>query len=73
MAVRCSNCGREFDISLFQFGKRVVCECKSIVEFKGWRKLDLRKRRRFVRKGKDIKKFLILAFCLILVNLSYIH
>ncbi len=74
MAVRCSNCGREFDISLFQFGKRVVCECKNIVEFKGWQRPDLRKRRRFVRKkgGRMLKGFFwFLAFCLILVNLSY--
>lgn len=27
MAIRCPACGREFDVTLFEFGKKVVCEC----------------------------------------------
>ena len=27
MAIRCKKCGREFDITLFQFGKTVRCVC----------------------------------------------
>ena len=27
MAVRCRKCHRQYDITLFQFGRTVVCEC----------------------------------------------
>jgi DNA-directed RNA polymerase subunit RPC12/RpoP len=27
MAVRCPDCGREYDVALFQFGKRIRCSC----------------------------------------------
>ena len=27
MAIRCPKCHRQYDITLFQFGKKVVCEC----------------------------------------------
>jgi len=31
MSVRCPRCGREYDVTLFQFGKRVECACGGIV------------------------------------------
>lgn len=27
MAVKCPDCGREFDVSLFEYGKKVICPC----------------------------------------------
>jgi len=27
MAVRCPKCKREYDVTLFEFGKGIVCEC----------------------------------------------
>ena len=27
MSVRCSACGREYDVTLFQFGRTVDCDC----------------------------------------------
>lgn len=27
MAVRCPQCHRQYDITLFQFGRTVLCEC----------------------------------------------
>ena len=27
MAVTCADCGREYDITLFQFGRTVLCDC----------------------------------------------
>jgi len=31
MAVICSRCGRQFDVTLFQFGNRVRCPCGRIL------------------------------------------
>ena len=31
MAVRCPKCGREYDVTLFEFGRSVVCECGNII------------------------------------------
>lgn len=29
MAIRCPKCGREYDVTLFQFGRKVKCDCGS--------------------------------------------
>jgi len=31
MAVSCPDCGRQYDITLFQFGQTVTCDCGTIV------------------------------------------
>ncbi len=31
MSIKCPQCGREYDVSLFQFGRSVVCECGRII------------------------------------------
>ena len=31
MSIRCPHCGHEFDVTLFQFGRRVRCSCGEIV------------------------------------------
>ncbi len=33
MAVRCPRCGKEFDVTLFEFGNTVLCVCGNIVTF----------------------------------------
>ena len=32
MAVTCPNCGRDYDITLFQFGHKVECECGTLID-----------------------------------------
>jgi len=32
MAIQCPACGREYDVTLFQFGKLVRCECGRDIE-----------------------------------------
>ncbi len=27
MSIKCPNCKREYDVTLFEFGRRIVCEC----------------------------------------------
>jgi hypothetical protein len=34
MAVRCSYCGRDYDVTLFEFGRSVTCVCGKTVTFK---------------------------------------
>ncbi len=37
MAIQCRNCGKDYDVTLFEFGHSIRCECGSLV------KLHLRK------------------------------
>ena len=39
MAITCPRCGAGFDVTLFQFGHRVRCDCGAVLEFPG---VDLR-------------------------------
>ena len=32
MAYICKNCGKQYDITLFQFGKKIKCECGVMVD-----------------------------------------
>jgi len=32
MAIRCRKCGREFDVTLFQFGREITCPCGARVK-----------------------------------------
>jgi len=34
MAIRCANCGREFDVTLFEYGNTVQCVCGNKVTFR---------------------------------------
>jgi hypothetical protein len=45
MAVVCPRCNRQYDITLFQFGRRVVCECGEVIQ-----------RDAFIRAGRDERK-----------------
>ncbi|MFO0981930.1 MAG: hypothetical protein U1E76_09345 [Planctomycetota bacterium] len=31
MAILCARCGRQFDVTLFEFGRAVTCECGALV------------------------------------------
>lgn len=31
MSIRCPHCGREYDITLFEFGRSVECDCGRII------------------------------------------
>jgi dsDNA-specific endonuclease/ATPase MutS2 len=33
MAVQCPDCGRQYDVTLFQFGQTVECDCGAIVAY----------------------------------------
>jgi translation initiation factor IF-2 len=35
MAITCPRCGAGFDVTLFQFGHRVECDCGTVLEFPG--------------------------------------
>ncbi len=32
MAVCCPECGRQYDVTLFEFGRRIGCECGALVD-----------------------------------------
>jgi hypothetical protein len=32
MAIRCPECGREYDVTLFEFGRTITCECGATVD-----------------------------------------
>jgi hypothetical protein len=32
MAIRCRECGREYDVTLFEFGRTITCECGAEVD-----------------------------------------
>ena len=32
MAYQCPNCNAQYDVTLFQFGKKVVCDCGEIID-----------------------------------------
>ena len=35
MAITCPRCNRQYDITLFEFGRRVVCECGEVITAEG--------------------------------------
>lgn len=43
MAILCRRCGREFDFTLFQFGRFVRCECGELVGMADAHRIDLSK------------------------------
>jgi len=32
MAIICPRCGREYDITLFQFGRTITCDCGNVID-----------------------------------------
>lgn len=36
MAIICPNCSRQFDVTLFQFGKPLRCECGLLIDPLNW-------------------------------------
>lgn len=35
MAIPCPRCNRQYDITLFEFGRKVICECGEIISTEG--------------------------------------
>ena len=35
MAIICPRCKRQYDVTLFEFGRRIVCECGEVVSLGG--------------------------------------
>ena len=52
MAVRCSYCGRDYDVTLFEFGRSITCVCGETVTFKHEQIAD---ESLLARKVEDIK------------------
>jgi hypothetical protein len=42
MAITCPKCGKEFDVTLFQFGNTVRCDCGASVDISVGHVLDTR-------------------------------
>jgi len=40
MAIRCPRCGHEYDVTLFQFGKKVHCDCGNEIDLAAIETLD---------------------------------
>lgn len=40
MAIRCPKCGHEYDVTLFQFGKKVKCDCGTEIDLASIETLD---------------------------------
>ena len=57
MAVRCSYCSREYDITLFEFDRSITCVCGKTVTFKHEQMTDkaLMARRSEDRKVREIQ------------------
>ncbi len=49
MAVLCQKCGRQYDITLFQFGQTVKCDCGNVVELKEYYPINKGKEDKFKR------------------------
>ncbi len=52
MAVRCSYCGRDYDVTLFEFGRSLMCVCGNTVTFKHEQMTD---KAIFARRSEDRK------------------
>lgn len=57
MAVRCSYCGRDYDVTLFEFGRSLTCVCGNTVTFKHEQMTDaaICARRSEDRKVREIR------------------
>jgi hypothetical protein len=57
MAIRCSYCGRDYDVTLFEFDRSVTCVCGKTVTFKHEQMTDeaILARRAEDRKIREIR------------------
>lgn len=35
MAISCPRCNRQYDVTLFEFGRKVICECGEVISAEG--------------------------------------
>ena len=40
MAIRCPRCGKEYDVTLFEFGRDVDCECGTTISLESGHKIN---------------------------------
>lgn len=52
MAIRCVSCGREYDVTLFEFGNIINCLCGHVVGFGHFEHKELEE-----EKVQEIKRF----------------
>ncbi len=53
MALTCPNCGAQFDVTLFQFGRGVRCDCGEVVSLERGHTLRLTRPERGSRRPPD--------------------
>jgi len=56
MAIRCPFCGREYDPTLFEFGRRIRCACGQVVRFEHREVFNEEERLIEERRINDIKR-----------------
>lgn len=59
MAIPCPRCGRQYDVTLFQFGRTVTCECGEVVDAS--HSMLLRSVEEFLGGVEDARKAGVLA------------
>jgi hypothetical protein len=60
MAIRCSYCGREYDVTLFEFGRSIVCVCGKELTMKHQEMMDENKYM-IIKEEMNIRKIKRLA------------
>lgn len=74
MAIVCPDCSREFDITLFQFGRPMVCDCGRLIDPLDWwlgpDRSAARARLREERKLQELKT-LVDRICFFIVSTDY--
>jgi hypothetical protein len=74
MAIICPDCSREFDITLFQFGRPVVCDCGRLIDpLDWWLGPDRPKESARVREERKLQelKTLVDRICFLIVSTDY--
>jgi hypothetical protein len=52
MAIVCPRCNRQYDVTLFEFDRRLVCECGEIISAEGLFPAEALKRKAPVKPGE---------------------
>jgi hypothetical protein len=72
MAIICPNCSRQFDVTLFQFGKRIRCECGVLIDpLDWWLGADVDAEREKEEQKLDELKRMADKICFYIVSTDY--
>lgn len=41
MSIRCPKCGREYDVTLFEYGRDVTCPCGEVISLRDGHRVDV--------------------------------